>query len=86
MQRSIQLLLHQCGQGNTLSVFVVDPFPSVYAIPCMVFGADLAVVEAFRAADGGAEPDLLGCGLLVDDPGAPGWVGEVDDAVLGARC
>ena len=58
----------------------------MYAIACGVFGADLAVVEAFGAADGGAEPDLLGCGLLVDDPGTVGWVGEVDDAVLRANC
>lgn len=78
-----QLLSQQSGQAGLVSQ--IDPVARCSALLLLLRLAQNDPVESLGTADGRAQPDLLGRGLLVDNVGAVGRVDDVEDAGLDGR-
>jgi hypothetical protein len=76
-----KLLSQQSGQAGLVSE--IDPVTRCSALLLLLRLAQHDPIESLGTADGRAQPDLLGWGLLVDNVGAVRRVDDVEDAGLG---
>jgi hypothetical protein len=75
-----KLLSQQSGQAGLVSK--IDPVTGCCALLLLLRLAQHDPIESLGTADGRAQPDLLGWGLLVDNVGAVRRVDDVEDAGL----
>jgi hypothetical protein len=75
-----KLLSQQGGQAGLVSK--IDPVTGCGALLLLLRLAQHDPIESLGTADGRAQPDLLGWGLLVDNVGAVRRVDDVEDAGL----